>query len=84
MDEARRVVERLERIEAMRASSAPAGELLDELRSLLRDGHAWLASEGERGTAGAAAALDRLAGALEPRTGVPQAEGVVAEARDGT
>ncbi|MFN8188035.1 MAG: hypothetical protein U0R69_13280 [Gaiellales bacterium] len=82
MDEAHRVIERLERIEAMKASAVPAGELLTELRSLLRDGQAWLASEGVRGTAGAAAALDRLAHVLEPRTDGLHGKEVVAKARD--
>ena len=72
MDEARRVIQRLERIEALQSSHAPAEELLGEVRQLLSEGEAWLAAErdgtggvdgngrgGEAGwaTAGAAAAL---------------------------
>jgi hypothetical protein len=45
MDEARRVIERLDRIETLRETGAPAGELLAEVRALLGDGEAWLASE---------------------------------------
>jgi hypothetical protein len=45
VEEARRVIERLDRIEDMRQAGAPAEELLGEVRALLRDGEAWLASE---------------------------------------
>ena len=45
MDEARRVIERLERIEALQSSRAPAEALLGEVRQLLREGEAWLAAE---------------------------------------
>lgn len=45
MDEARRVIERLERIEALQSSQAPAETLLGEVRQLLREGEAWLAAE---------------------------------------
>jgi hypothetical protein len=64
VDEARRVIRRLERIEALQSSRAPAEALLGEVRQLLREGEAWLAAEqnGCRGVAdlhaGAAAALD--------------------------
>lgn len=69
MDEARRVIDRLERIEALQSSRAPAEALLDEVRQLLREGEAWLAAEHDgarRGGGGraldlheeAAAALD--------------------------
>ena len=72
MDEARKVIQRLERIEALQSTQAPAEELLGEVRKLLSEGEAWLAAErdGSRGadangrggeagraTAGAAAAL---------------------------
>ena len=53
MDEARRVIERLERIEALQSTQAPAEELLGEVRLLLREGEAWLAAEhGGDGTSG--------------------------------
>jgi hypothetical protein len=73
VDEARNVIRRLERIEALQSVQAPAEELLAEVRQLLAEGEAWLAAErgGARGhggnelsearasvTAGAAAALE--------------------------
>jgi hypothetical protein len=45
MEEARRVIERLERIDDLRRGGAPADVLLDEVRGLLRDGERWLAAE---------------------------------------
>lgn len=72
MDEARKVIRRLERIEALQSAKAPAEELLGEVRQLLSEGEAWIAAEhdgarrengagpageGEAATAGAAAAL---------------------------
>ena len=38
MDEARKVIERLERIEALQSTQAPAEELLGEVRLLLHEG----------------------------------------------
>jgi hypothetical protein len=49
VDEARKVIRRLERIEALQSSRAPAEELLDEVRQLLAEGEAWLAAEGRTG-----------------------------------
>ena len=46
MDEARRVIERLERIEALDRAAASPAELLDEVRGLLRDAEAWVRIEG--------------------------------------
>jgi hypothetical protein len=46
MDEARRVIERLERIEALDRSTASPAQLLDEVRGLLRDAEAWVRVEG--------------------------------------
>ena len=46
MDEARRVLDRLARIEALERSEAPACELLAELRALLREAEAWARLEG--------------------------------------
>jgi hypothetical protein len=63
MEEARRVLERLHRIEALERGSAPSGELLAELRSLVLEAETWLRSEPEPG--GAAEALARCAAALE-------------------
>jgi hypothetical protein len=57
MEEARQVIERLERIDALRAAGAPAGELLDEVRGLLAEGERWLAAEKGEDTERARAAL---------------------------
>jgi hypothetical protein len=46
MDEARRVIERLERIEALDRDKASPAQLLDEVRGLLRDAEAWVRVEG--------------------------------------
>jgi hypothetical protein len=70
MDEAHRVISRLERIEALQGAHAPPATLLVEVRQLLREGEAWLAAErrgirrtsaarlGDDPTTAAAAALD--------------------------
>jgi len=58
VEEARRVIERLDRIETLKQAGAPAEELLGEVRALLRDGEAWLASE-PGATKRAREALDR-------------------------
>jgi hypothetical protein len=53
MDEARRVLERLQRIETLKRASAEPGRLLAELRALVVEGEAWLAAERcEAGSAG--------------------------------
>lgn len=58
MDEARAVLGRLRRIEALEREGASAAAVLAEVRELLREGEAWL--ERERGdTDAAAAALER-------------------------
>jgi len=75
MDEARAVVARLERIEALEADGASAQVLLDEVRGLLRDAEAWVRSE-PSGTELAEAALERCRGAL-------RAAETAAEARAG-
>jgi hypothetical protein len=62
MEEARRVLERLQRIEALEQRSAPPGELLAELRTLVCEAETWLRSEPEPGAA--ADALARCAAAL--------------------
>ena len=61
MEEARSVLERFERIESMRRANAGPGELLEELRALLREAEAWVKEEG--GDAGSAA-VGRLREAL--------------------
>jgi hypothetical protein len=63
MEEARRVLERLARIEALDRRRAPAGDLLDELRGLVRDAESWLCAEPE--PRGAVDALVRCRSALD-------------------
>ena len=46
MDEARRGLDRLARIERLDRAAAAPGELLDELRTLLREAEAWSRAEG--------------------------------------
>jgi hypothetical protein len=62
MEEARQVLARLARIEALDRRSAPPEEVLGELRELVREAEAWVRSEGEAGDA--AHALDRCRDAL--------------------
>jgi hypothetical protein len=57
MDEARRVLERLERIDRIRERGGPRPVVLGEVRKLLEEGEAWLAAE-PRGTERAREALD--------------------------
>jgi hypothetical protein len=61
MDEARVVLERLERIAELERAGAARSELLDELRALVDEAHAWSRAEG--GGAGARA-VDDLRSAL--------------------
>jgi hypothetical protein len=61
MEEARRVLERLERIDALDRAGAAPQELLGELRELLREAEAWASVEG--GDAGSEA-VERLRAAL--------------------
>ena len=46
MEEARSVLERLDRIETMRRANAGPAELLGELRALLQDAESWSRAEG--------------------------------------
>ena len=66
MEEARRVLSRLRRIELLEAESAPAETMLEEVRQLLTEAEAWVAAE-PGGTRRAEEALDRCRGALETR-----------------
>jgi hypothetical protein len=50
VDEERRVMERLERIGRLRAEGCPRRAVLDEVRRLLAEGEAWLATERKPGS----------------------------------
>jgi hypothetical protein len=63
MDEARAVLDRLDRIEALERDDAPAADLLTELRALVRDAEAWLRAEPD--AHGAVEALASCRGALD-------------------
>ena len=65
MDEARRVIDRLDRIDRLRVDGAPAAVLLSEVRALLADGERWLATEPAAGLDDARAALDRCRVSLD-------------------
>ena len=61
MDEARAVLARLDRIEALEREGASPGVLLEELRGLVREAEDWVRTEGgER----AREAVERFASAL--------------------
>lgn len=47
MEEARSVLERLDRIETMRRANAGPAELLGELRVLLHEAEVWVTTEGD-------------------------------------
>jgi hypothetical protein len=53
VEEARVVLERLERIEALERGGAGAPELLGELRALVREAEAWARREGDERAAAA-------------------------------
>ena len=63
MDEARTVLRRLDRIEALDRQDAPPSALLEELRGLVRDAETWLRAEPE--PSGAVEALASCRDALE-------------------
>ena len=62
VEQARAVLDRLERIDALRIADAPAGVLLDEVRSLLSEAEAWAAADRAGGRA--EEALERCRDAL--------------------
>jgi hypothetical protein len=64
MDESESVLRRLERIEELDRGGAPAGELVEELRALVREAEAWSRREG--GDAGERA-VEELRVALDTR-----------------
>jgi hypothetical protein len=45
VDEALKVIRRLDRIEALKSAQAPAESLIAEVRELLAEGEAWIAAE---------------------------------------
>ena len=47
MDEARAVIDRLERIELLERDGAPPAVMLEELRGLVREAEAWVRIEGD-------------------------------------
>ena len=61
------MLERLERIETLRRTDAPAAVLLVQLRRLLAEGERWLAVERLDGSERARAALDRCRAQLKVR-----------------
>ena len=75
MDEAARVLARLERIGQLRNGGAGTAELLCELRGLLIDGRAWAAAEGV-GTERARTALAGLESCLDRTAEGPPLHGV--------
>jgi hypothetical protein len=66
MDEARAVLHRLGRIEALDREGAPAHSLLAEVRALLSEAEAWVAAERD-GTDLAEQALQRCRDAVAAR-----------------
>jgi hypothetical protein len=57
MDEATRVLRRLERIESLDRGRVPPAQLLGELRELVREAEAWSKLEGDLRAASAVAKL---------------------------
>jgi hypothetical protein len=50
VEEAKRVLARLERIESLDRDTVPPARLLGELRALVREAEAWARAEGDRRT----------------------------------
>ena len=76
MEEARAVLARLERIDALERDDAPAGVLLGEVRALLREAEAWVRTE-RAGTDAASDALRRCEEALKAPQSLHSAVGGV-------
>jgi hypothetical protein len=72
VDEARVVIARLERIEALERAGSPADVVLDEVRALLAEAEEWIRAE-PGGTERAAAALARCAAAFASRRAIAMA-----------
>ena len=65
MDEARSVLDRLDRIAALEAAEVPAAVLLNEVCELVREAEAWLAVEPRIVRLDPATAIERCRVALE-------------------
>lgn len=74
MDEARVVLQRLRRIEALERERAPVSSLLAEIHALVEEAEAWVAAE-RGGTDLAEAALSRCRAALSSGGRSEQANG---------
>jgi hypothetical protein len=70
MEEARRVLERLERIDRLRERGGPRPVMLGEVRKLLEEGEAWIAAE-PGGTEHAREALDACRASVAEAGGEP-------------
>lgn len=70
MDEARAVLQRLDRIEALDRDDAPSSELLEELRGLLRAAETWVRAEADAEAAADALARCRAAMDADDREGM--------------
>jgi hypothetical protein len=70
MDEARAVLRRLSRIEALEREGAPTRSLLAEVHALLEEAEAWVSAE-HGGTAAAEVALERCRAGLSAPVVVP-------------
>jgi hypothetical protein len=68
MDEARHVLDRLERIDRLRRGGGPRVVVLAEVRKLLEEGEAWIAAE-PAGTERARDALEAFRGRLREEGG---------------
>jgi len=75
MDEARAVLQRLERIESLEREGAPVRSVLAEVHALLEEAEAWVCSERD-GTDLAERALERCRDAVEGRAEQPVVEAV--------
>ena len=64
MDEARAVIDRLDRIESLERTGAAPGILLEELRALVRDAEAWARLEGDERAAAAVGRCDDALGVV--------------------
>jgi hypothetical protein len=76
MDEVRRVLDRLHRIERLERAGAPPADVVTEVRALLADVERWLAVE-PAAVAAAEPKLERCRAALERSSRVPLPPGEV-------